>query len=587
MNDEAAQSRGPSTPGAGPQGAEAPSSPDTGAQPETAPGTQRETAADAQRETASTAQPETASAAHPETAPGAQPDPRAEPQPGPPPGAHAGPPPSAQAGHAPGPQAGPPPGWQTSANVPPWLAGASAAFDRQQLVRPRNGRYIAGVCGALARATNTDPVLWRVLLGVLGILGGTGVLLYLIGWLIIPSEGDTASPVESLLGKGHSGMAPLSVVLLGSAALLTFAFIVNSGARSSMLAAAVVLGAFLLIKRGGVSDTTRAATTAPPSPPPPTGVPEEPTMAFTAPFATPGAAPGAMPGAAPGQAPAGVPGADPGAGPGTGPGTGTGSGAVPAEPVTAPPAPSYEPPLFAPPAEGYRPPFAPHGPYASGSVPPQPPQPPKPPKPAKPPKPPRERSVLGRLTFFAVVVVMGLLAVLDMAGVNVVVSAYFAAALTTIALGLIVGSWFGRARGLIALALIATLGLFVSTGTERWGGEFRDSVYRPTSLSELADRYDFTFGNVTLDLSEIDFTGAQQQTTVDMKIGQLRVVLPPKVDTTVDVTGGGVRTVLFGTESASSDENRQTVTDLGADGAGGGTLQLDLRLDTGNVEVSR
>ncbi|MEU8237869.1 PspC domain-containing protein [Actinoplanes missouriensis] len=579
MNDEAAQSRGPSTPGAGPQGAEAPSSPDAGAQPSPDAGAQPETAPEAQAETTSAAQP----------------DPPAEPWPGPPPGAHAGPAAGPQPGPAPGPQAGPPPGWQTSANVPPWLAGASAAFDRQQLVRPRNGRYIAGVCGALARATNTDPVLWRVLLGVLGILGGTGVLLYLIGWLIIPSEGDTASPVESLLGKGHSGMAPLSVVLLGSAALLTFAFIVNSGARASMLAAAVVLGAFLLIKRGGVSDTTRAATTAPPSPPPPTAVPEEPTMAFTAPVTTPGAAPG--------QAPAEAPGADPGREPGTGAGawpaepvTGagawpaepvTGAGAWPAEPVTAPPAPSYEPPLFAPPAEGYRPPFAPHGPYASGSVPPQPPQPPKPAKPAKPPKPPRERSVLGRLTFFAVVVVMGLLAVLDMAGVNVVVSAYFAAALTTIALGLIVGSWFGRARGLIALALIATLGLFVSTGTERWGGEFRDSVYRPTSLSELADRYDFTFGNVTLDLSEIDFTGAQQHTTVDMKIGQLRVVLPPEVDTTVDVTGGGVRTVLFGTESASSDENRQTVTDLGADGAGGGTLQLDLRLDTGNVEVSR
>ncbi|MEU4559003.1 PspC domain-containing protein [Actinoplanes sp. NPDC023936] len=530
MNDEAAQSSGPSTPGAGPQGAEAPSSPPAGAQPDPDPG--------------------------------AQPGPQTDPQPGP--------------------QPGPPPGPQPGGTVPPWLSGAGAAFDRQQLVRPRDGRYIAGVCGALARATNTDPVLWRVLLGVLGILGGTGVLLYLIGWLIIPSEGDTASPVESLLGKGRSGMAPLSVVLLGSAALLTFAFIVNSGARASMLAAAVILGAFLLIKRGGVNDTTLASTTAPPSPPPPSAGPDEPTMAFTAPGTVPATGPGTAPGAGPAAFPAEPMTAPPA--PSYEPSM-TAPAAPSYEPsMTAPPAPSYEPPLFAPPAEGYRPPFAPHGPYASGPV---PPQPPKPPKPAKPPKPPRERSVLGRLTFFAVVVVMGLLAVLDMAGVNVVVSAYFAAALATIAFGLILGSWFGRARGLIALALIATLGLFVSTGTERWGGEFRDSVYRPTSLTELADRYDFTFGNVTLDLRDVDFAGAEQHTTVDMKFGQLRVLLPPEVDTTVDVTGGGVRTVLFDTESASSEENRQTVTDLGADGAGGGTLQLDLRLDTGNVEVSR
>ncbi|MEU4693314.1 PspC domain-containing protein [Actinoplanes sp. NPDC023714] len=552
MNDEAAGTRGPSTPGAGPQGATAPSSP--------------------------------------------QPDASSGPQP-PPPGAES----------------------PYGANVPPWLANAGAAFARQQLVRPRNGRYVAGVCGALARATNTDPVLWRVLLGVLGILGGTGVLLYLIGWLIIPSEGDTASPVESLLGKGHSGMAPLSVVLLGSAALLTFAFIVNSGARASMLAAAVVLGAFLLIKRGGVPNRDGYAPAPGAAPPPPPAPVDDPTLAFTTPPAAgvPGAtahaagasgatAPTATP--SPATAPAAttaVPattdpattdpaGADP---------TGTAAAdrptvdqpAAPGDPVTPAP-PRYEPPLFSPPAEGYRPPFAPHGPFAGSTVPPAPPAPAKPPKP---PKPPRERSVLGRLTFFAVVVVMGLLAVLDMAGVNVVVSAYFAAALATIAVGLIVGAWFGRARGLIALALIATMGLFVSTGTERWGGEFRDSVYRPANLSELADQYDFTFGNVTLDLRDVDFAGAgaeagagagaeaDQLTTVNMKVGQLRVLLPPEVDTTVDVSGGGIRTVLFGTESAPSDNARQTVTDLGRDGTGGGNLRLDLRLDTGNLEVAR
>ncbi|MEU4423911.1 PspC domain-containing protein [Actinoplanes sp. NPDC024001] len=478
MNDEAAEPRGPSTPGAGPQG-------------------------------------EPASSENP------------------PAGETAAPPP-------PGPGAGFPP----NANVPPWLSSAGAAFARQQLVRPRNGRYVAGVCGALARATNTDPVLWRVLLAVLGILGGTGVLLYLIGWLIIPSEGDTASPIESLLGKGQSGMAPLSVVLLGGAALLTFAFIVNSGARASMLAAAVIIGAFLLIKRGGVParDATFPAPAPPPTAPPPPPAPpaaEEPTMAFTAPAAP----------------------------------------APPAEPVTAPPA----PPRFEPPAGGYRPPFAPHGPYAgSANLPPQPPAPAKPVKAAKPPK---ERSILGRLTFFAVVVAMGVLAVLDMAGVDVAVSAYFALALATTALGLIVGTWFGRARGLIALALIITFGLVVSTGVERFGQDFTPSVYRPANLAEVADRYDFTFGNVTLDLRQVDFSGAEQATTVTMKLGQLRVLLPPEVDTTADVQLDGGRTLLFGNEF--NDAGSQSVSDLGTDGAGGGTLLLDLQMEAGNLEVAR
>jgi phage shock protein PspC (stress-responsive transcriptional regulator)/predicted membrane protein len=435
-----------------------------------------------------------------------------------------------------GPEGGPAP----SANIPPWLTAAQAAFARQQLVRPREGRYIAGVCGALARRTNTDPVLWRVLLAVLGVLGGAGVLFYLIGWLVIPSEGDTASPVEGLLGKGRSGMSPLSVVLLGAAALLTFSFVVSDGARASMLAAAVLVGAFLLIKRGS------PAGTFPPPPAPPGPAPAWPSEEPTAAYAQ----------------------------------QSTATAAPAAEPVTA-----YEPPRWTPPPadSGYRPPFAPHGPFASSASYP-PPVPPPPP--VKPPKPPKERSILGRLTFFAIIVVMGVLAALDMAGLNVAVSAYFAAALATIGLGLLIGTWFGRARGLIFLAFVTAAGLLVSTGTEQWGGEFRDSVYRPATLAEVADSYEFTLGNVTLDLRSVDFTGVEQSTTVTMKVGQLQVLLPDNVDTTTQVRVGG-RAEVFGQEYTGSAAESQEITDLGADGAGGGKLALDLRLDTGNLEVIR
>jgi phage shock protein PspC (stress-responsive transcriptional regulator) len=434
-----------------------------------------------------------------------------------------------------------PGGFPPGANVPPWVSTASAAWARQQLVRPLQGRYVAGVCGAVARATNTDPVLWRVLLAVLGVLGGTGVLLYLIGWLIIPSEGDTASPIESLLGKGRSGMAPLSVVLLGGAALLTFAFIVNSGARASMLAAAVILGAFLLIKRGGAASFPGAPPAAPPGPPAP-GQPqaaEEPTVPFVA---TPAAAPAA-------------------------------------EPVTTPPA-YTPPPPPAPPAGGFRPPFAPHGPFA-GHTPP----PPAPPAQPRPPKPPKERSILGRLTFFAVIMVTGLIGAVDMSGVDVDISAYFAAALVTAALGLIVGAWFGRARGLIALALVLSFALGVSSGLERFGREWTPSVYRPTAITAVADQYDFNVGNVTLDLRQIDFAGQTQAIAVNMKLGQLKVLLPEKVDATVEAGVEGGRLVLFGEEFADSSY-RQAV-DLGADGAGGGNLTLNIRLEAGNVEVIR
>jgi phage shock protein PspC (stress-responsive transcriptional regulator) len=437
------------------------------------------------------------------------------------------------------------------------------------------------VSGALGRATNTDPVMWRVLLAVLGFFGGVGVLVYLIGWLAIPSEGETASPIESLFGRGRSGMNRVSVVALGAAAVLTFAFIVNDGFRATLLAVAVIVGAALLLRRNGWAGlNTRSSASGPAAGPPPPwapGGPERPTAGFGA--TGPAAAAGTTTATAPTEEPPTAPLPPTSAGyQAPRPPTSAGN-----EPPAYRPA-GYPPPTYAPPTSGYRPPFAPHGPWAGTNQPPYGAGPP--PTATKPPKPPRERSKLGRITFFAVLFVVGMLALIDVAGVTVTASAYFAAVLTTIALGLIIGAWFGRARGLIFLAILATVGLLASSGVERWGGQVTNNVYRPQSLAAVADRYEFSVGSATLDLRAVNFTGAQQDTTIAMKLGQVRVLLPDNVDTTatVDITDGG-RALLFGREW--NDKVSQQVTDLGADGAGGGDLRLNIELNAGNVEVSR
>ncbi|REF37398.1 PspC domain-containing protein [Thermasporomyces composti] len=58
----------------------------------------------------------------------------------------------------------------------------------KKLVRTKNDRMIAGVCGGLARYAGLDPVLVRLLMVGLVLFGGSGVLLYLAGWIIIPEE---------------------------------------------------------------------------------------------------------------------------------------------------------------------------------------------------------------------------------------------------------------------------------------------------------------------------------------------------------------------------------------------------------------
>jgi phage shock protein PspC (stress-responsive transcriptional regulator) len=568
MNDEAAESRGPSGPSQDAPAPSVPAAPDSDTPTEAVPTEAVPTKAEPSRAEPTvempTAEGPVAEAPTTEAPTTEVPTTDASAVPGPAdevPPAWTPPPSGVPEADVP-PAGGPPPPPPPPGNVPPWMTNLGGpGFSRDKLVRPRKGRYVAGVGAALGRATNTDPVLWRVLLAVLGILSGVGVLLYLIGWLAIPAEGDTASPIESLLGKGRSGMAPLSVVVLGAAAVLSFAFIVHDGMRASVLAAAVILGAVLLIKRSGSNSTSETATfpaagAAPGPVPSPAGATAAPTAQFTAPaFGTPAA-----------SAPA-------------------------EEPVTAPLPPlAPEPPVApsyssTPPAEGYRPPFAPHGPWGPSAQ--QAERQPEPPRPPRPPRRRRERSKLGRLTFFAVVVVIGLMAVLDNAGANIAISAYFAAALVTIALGLILGAWFGRARGLIALALITTIGLGASTGAERYGSQIGNSVYRPASLAAVADRYDFTAGNVTLDLRDVTFTGPPQTITATIRFGQLKVLLPPTVDTTATVRLDNGRAIILGHELDDHNVDGTTVSDQGPDGAGGGTLKLDLQMDTGNLEVAR
>jgi predicted membrane protein len=132
---------------------------------------------------------------------------------------------------------------------------------------------------------------------------------------------------------------------------------------------------------------------------------------------------------------------------------------------------------------------------------------------------------------------------------------------------------------------VLSFALGVSSGLERFGREWTPSVYRPTAIKAVADQYDFNVGNVTLDLRQIDFAGQTQAIAVNMKLGQLKVLLPEKVDATVEAGVEGGRLVLFGEEFADSSY-RQAV-DLGADGAGGGNLTLNIRLEAGNVEVIR
>ena len=57
-----------------------------------------------------------------------------------------------------------------------------------RLRRIRSNKKIAGVCGAFADYFNLDPTLIRIIWACCILLGGTGLLAYLICWILIPLE---------------------------------------------------------------------------------------------------------------------------------------------------------------------------------------------------------------------------------------------------------------------------------------------------------------------------------------------------------------------------------------------------------------
>ena len=74
----------------------------------------------------------------------------------------------------------------------------------KRLCRSRDGRVVAGVCAGLAAYFGVDPTLVRLAFALLTIFGGTGILLYLGAWIVIPDEVDGASIAETMVNKRRS-----------------------------------------------------------------------------------------------------------------------------------------------------------------------------------------------------------------------------------------------------------------------------------------------------------------------------------------------------------------------------------------------
>jgi phage shock protein PspC (stress-responsive transcriptional regulator) len=148
----------------------------------------------------------------------------------------------------PGPPPLDPPAWQ-----PPPPPPAPPA--RPQLRRSRTDKILGGVSGGLAEYSGIDALLWRVGFVALALAGGTGVIVYLLLWLLMPAGpaayGPTAyeAPGQPRVKAPPGPRSPVPrvtiavlLILVGALTLITRLSSWNLGPRAFLGTALLVVG---------------------------------------------------------------------------------------------------------------------------------------------------------------------------------------------------------------------------------------------------------------------------------------------------------------------------------------------------------
>lgn len=76
----------------------------------------------------------------------------------------------------------------TAPTQQPAGGGPPAPSRRRRLVRSRDDRMIAGVCGGIARYLGVDSTIVRVVFVVGAFAFGPGLVAYLVLWIAMPNE---------------------------------------------------------------------------------------------------------------------------------------------------------------------------------------------------------------------------------------------------------------------------------------------------------------------------------------------------------------------------------------------------------------
>lgn len=174
--------------------------------------------------------------------------------------------------------------------------------------------------------------------------------------------------------------------------------------------------------------------------------------------------------------------------------------------------------------------------------------------PTRAPTPPRPRSPLALYTYGALLLSIGLLALVSqVAEVSVSPGQFFGAALAVLGIGLVVGAWWGRARILILVALLLTpMAIVASFITAPLEGGIGDHRYTPVTAAEVRDEYRSLGGRLILDLTDLKTSPHTVHISASVAVGQLVVILPENATVELRTRVGAGDSVVLGSQDVGT-----------------------------------
>jgi phage shock protein PspC (stress-responsive transcriptional regulator) len=391
----------------------------------------------------------------------------------------------------------------------------------KELIRPRDGRVLAGVAQGLANRFDIKPWVVRAAFILFAFAGGAGVALYAAGWFLIRSEDEAESAADRVFSGATTSRSWIGIGLVFVAALILldrFTFLSGGVVWAVGL---LILG--LLLYTGDLPRLMNRSEDqgGSQSPDDKEGV-QQMTTTYTK----------VSTAETPIQAT-------------TPPSGGTVGGGVP-------PTPTPTPPILPPAAQV-----------------------------------PREHSMLGRLTVGFILLGLGVLALLDnIPGVAIEPEPrhYMALAMTILGIGLLVGAFLGRARWLILVGVIMVPTMLFSPVFEYdWNSDSFELSETPETFAEVEDSYSLEIGNLFLDLTDLPWNGQTIELAISVDAGNVELRLPEGVGLTGSAEVSVGRVAGPGRESSGLGNPALMFNNPGIRG----TVDLDARVDIGNIEISR